>query len=362
MTKHTATACSRDRVPSAAWLRSWLAALLVAGVALGTMEWFWREQGHRPSVVDNPDLWAYYRRQVDASDKTVVLLGSSRIQLGFSTGTFRDRFVHYRLLQLAVDGRSPVPMLRDLAMDERFRGVVICAISARALEPRTPDQQPYLDHEDQSTLNNRLNSRMTALIQHRLAVINPQVHLLNTAIRFGRTRTLPKPSYLVTHEDRSRSADYRLVDIEAYRQRRLDRDRGVYQDAADGGFQPWLGQSAQVESWVRRIQDRGGKVAFVRFPTAGAYHAMDEADHPKARYWDRFAAMTSAEAIHFQEEPTLSGFDCPDGSHLDYRDAPRFTEALADELVRRGVLADSPGKGHRSSAAMRVASDLSTRP
>ncbi len=32
------------------------------------------------------------------------------------------------------------------------------------------------------------------------------------------------------------------------------------------------------------------------------------------------------------------GLDLPDASHLDYRDAPRFTQVLAGVLVQRGVL------------------------
>ncbi len=34
----------------------------------------------------------------------------------------------------------------------------------------------------------------------------------------------------------------------------------------------------------------------------------------------------------------MRDFDCPDLSHLDYRDAPAFTNALVDELMRLGVV------------------------
>ena len=37
---------------------------------------------------------------------------------------------------------------------------------------------------------------------------------------------------------------------------------------------------------------------------------------------------SSHPAIHFEDYPGLSGYDCPDGSHLDVRDARKFTRAL----------------------------------
>ncbi|NQT14216.1 MAG: hypothetical protein HQ582_15785 [Planctomycetes bacterium] len=65
---------------------------------------------------------------------------------------------------------------------------------------------------------------------------------------------------------------------------------------------------------------------------------MDEKSWPKRVYWDKVGSITAAETIHYQDVASLRGFHCPDMSHLDYRDAPRFTEAFLDELVQIGVL------------------------
>ena len=65
---------------------------------------------------------------------------------------------------------------------------------------------------------------------------------------------------------------------------------------------------------------------------------QDRKEHfPKAQFWDRFAADTRAVPVHFLDVPTLAHFECPDLTHIDERDAPRFTEALLDELTRLGV-------------------------
>ena len=93
-----------------------------------------------------------------------------------------------------------------------------------------------------------------------------------------------------------------------------------------------------VEQWVRRIHARGGRVVFVRFPTTGEHWEMEQEVYAKQLYWDRLPEWTTAETIHFLDTEGLRGFTCPDTSHIDGRDTPRFTEGLLDELVRRGVL------------------------
>jgi len=41
---------------------------------------------------------------------------------------------------------------------------------------------------------------------------------------------------------------------------------------------------------------------------------------------------TKGIAIHFADYPTLAKYHCPEGSHLDARDAGPFTRALADVI------------------------------
>ncbi|MHC4248019.1 MAG: hypothetical protein ACYS9X_02715 [Planctomycetota bacterium] len=78
----------------------------------------------------------------------------------------------------------------------------------------------------------------------------------------------------------------------------------------------------------------------------GQYRAAagEEEKFPRARHWDVFAAGIPAPAIHFLDHPALAAFECPEGSHLDYRDATPFTRALA--RILKGVVdtgGPSPG-------------------
>ena len=129
------------------------------------------------------------------------------------------------------------------------------------------------------------------------------------------------------------------MDIEKHRAFRVERHRAFYATHAAPDPDEWLAQTREVEPLVRRIQNRGGKVAFVRLPTTGEYYELDQRQYPRERYWDRFAALTSAQMLHFQDVPALRDFDCPDGSHLDYRAKPRFTGLLIKALERQGLFA-----------------------
>ncbi len=94
----------------------------------------------------------------------------------------------------------------------------------------------------------------------------------------------------------------------------------------------------ELEPYIERIQGRGGKVVFIRYVTSGVGNAIEERDYPRALYWDRFAQATKATCVYFADVETLRGFDCPDASHLDYKDVPRVARALCEELERRGIL------------------------
>lgn len=91
----------------------------------------------------------------------------------------------------------------------------------------------------------------------------------------------------------------------------------------------------EIEQDVSLIQARGGRVVFVRFPVSGEFLEMEENLFPRTQYWDAFARQTQGLTIHFQDYEKLAGFVAPDGSHLDYRDAEKFSLALAAVLTEK---------------------------
>jgi len=336
------TSNSNCQCPDGPWRKTWLGAMVLTLALLVGWEGTLRSLGHRPTVVDDMALWAAQRDRVytDCCERAVVLLGDCRMQLGLVPPILAERFPGYRVVQLAVQETSPVAALRDLAADENFNGIVVCALNARLLcKDMWDTQQPYVDYYHRKySLNEKLNRFFSILVQRTFTIVHPQLRLDDLVVHLVKEGRLPSPYYIETHADRSRLADYSGVDLEAHRAYALGRANWLYTGRSLPSSVRWLEDAMEVEGWVKAIQARGGRVIFVQFPTTGANLRFDEFMFPKARYWDAFAAQTSALCLHFAEVPELSGFDCPDTSHLDRTEAPRFTLELGKVLEDHGLL------------------------
>lgn len=349
---HSSTSSS-DRAPQGPWLRTWAVAALVAVVVLAGLELFWRAQGHRPSTVDDKDLWAVHRgRARGAADDTVVLVGQSRLQLGFASPVFHARFPDLKLVNLALEGRPPLATLRDLSEDESFAGTVLCSAFPLIFERVERERQlPWVEHfHRQTNINTLLNREIASLVQGNLVVVHPQVRLSEVLVDLVLRKPLPRPIHVVTHADRSKSSDYSLLHLSSHRARRVARRTAAYADRDIPDPQTWRAQVEDVVPWLRRIESRGGRVVFVRFPTTDEHWELDEVYYPRARYWDQLAEITGVPTVHFADDPRTAAFSCPDTSHLDQRDAPRFTTGLLDVLAERGLLpgtqvAATPARG-----------------
>jgi len=349
----SSTSNSKHPEPNRFWLRTWCVALILALAALGALEAFWRSLDYDPVVADDKDYWASHRDHIyENGDKTLVLIGASRVLLGFDMELVRARFPDWQVVQLAISGSPPGAVLRDLANDENFKGVVLCSVVASGMTRTAVErQQSYVSHyhdnwkpKQDTFSNDQANRWISSWFQARLALINPDVNLRMMLVNTIRSRALPASNYLTLLPDRSRQADYQKIDIDQHRAARERRNKSAYEAATILQPRPWLAEAVDVfESQIKKIEERGGKIILLRYPASGRIFELDEEYYPRHLYWDAFSAQTTATAIHFQDIASLSGFELPDGYHFDYRDVPDFTNALLDELDRRQVFVGANG-------------------
>ncbi len=265
--------------------------------------------------------------------------------LDFSLPTCRELLPTHDVVQLAVAGTAPLAALEDLARDPLFQGVVLCDIHAGGFLKRNHDrQQDYVNfYHEQWRADRHWNFQARLAFQQRLVLLSPQVGLTAVARHLLSRGRLPPPYYLTITPDRSYDADYRqrgvasVLQNDAYWQDLERRLADVPPPAA------WLEDALVAEPWIRKIQHRGGQVVFIRFPTTGRRWELDEQYRPRKLYWDRLAENTAAATLHFRDVSGMAEVECPDTSHLDFRDKSGFTRALLDELMRRGTLFPSAG-------------------
>lgn len=296
--------------------------------------------GHRPSVVDSRELWSFHRSRASGADRhTLVLLGASRIQLGFSPGVFQREYPRYRIIQLAIDGRQPMAALNDLAGDDSFAGTVLCDVTETSLLPaHRLDQEEYVQfHRRESSLNLRLNAFLRAHLQELTVLLRPSLGL-RPIVRSLFTGDLPRPHYLTTHADRSRLADYSLSDLAAQKKFRVERVREVLSRSLPVSDEEWRRAVEEAAGCVRRIEARGGRVIFTCYVMTGESRRLMQEAFPRIPYWDVLAAKSGAATIHFEDVPALRNFECPEESHLDARDVDAYTLALTGEMERLGLI------------------------
>ena len=332
---------SSDGMSRQHWLIAWLFAIMSAGALVGAVEWHWRALGQRPNIRDSAQLWSIQRDRVYATDKIpLAILGASRIEFGINLKLLKELLPRYRPLMLAQNAHYPLAVLRDLAEDERFHGVVLCDLESSGLYKMYTDmQQPLVDYRrHQWSPTWRAHRLLLNLWQAHAVVANPDLGVVAALRRALGDTASPQPDYFTFYTDRSGDIDFTRTDVDAAR-------RHFSELAADPKHlralvepQQWYEDLTDVHAWTRRIQARGGEVIFYQSPTGKALHAAELQIHPPELYWRRFAASTTAPVIDAADVPALRAFNEPDESHLDFRDKPEYTRTLVDTLVARGLL------------------------
>lgn len=343
---------AQERLPLQAGPSVWGAILLLTGFVLCAVETGWRWAGHRPSVVDSLTLWSYHRSCASLfGPRTLVLCGASRTLLGFSTTAFRERFPGWHVVQLAVDGLEPRATLEDLAADPQFRGVAIVEIHESAIGYNKGQEEQVKYYHGRGGWTNTIECVCHAAIQARFAVVHPSLNPKRLLYDWWWNDKLPVPSYRQGNFDRTVDADYQRMDVVAHREWRLQRVRSSYQRWGAPPPADWRKKGLRLLQAADTIQKRGGKVVFVRYPTSGEYWELDRKHYPREKYWDTFVAGRTPPAIHFQDLPKSRLLECPDASHLDYRDKALFTNELLDILAAQGVFSDSVDPQDDSAAS-----------
>jgi hypothetical protein len=331
---------SAARPAAGKWRGTWLAALVCVTLIVAAWEAVLRIRGLEvTSVEDSAELWAQERdRAAELGDDAVILVGTSQMQMSMDLPTMK-RYTTGFPVQLAISASPFMPVLADLADDPRITGTVICSFTMGDFVRVTTDTRAdqwvrryrHVRESRTQVFYQRVENRLARAVGTLLASIGtgarPQHLVLTNPANY--VRTLP---------DRSQRADYAIIDREAAYEHRV----AVYLSGAEPELMPVPdldARFAELEGLVRKIEDRGGDVVFVTFPTTRRIREMDETMYPKRMYWDELVRRTDAKTIHFAEHASLSRFELPDGVHLDYRDAPAFTEALSALVFSRDIAA-----------------------
>ncbi|MHC4137361.1 MAG: hypothetical protein ACYS0K_20620 [Planctomycetota bacterium] len=314
--------------------------VLAVGV-LAAWETVARSLGYVPTARDDTMTWAVARRSVGPT--STVLVGTSRIQTDVDPQVWAEELGGEPPIQLALAGTPSLTVLENLAADTSFAGLLVLDVVPLYLfngdtcfESRSREYvQAY-----ESTLASPAKiweARLTLMTRSRFAFQDPALSLCALAALPWKDERPAQPPYNM-RPDRFTPRDFASIELV---ETNLERFETMGRPASDAETNALLSRIGRA---FLRIEGRGGHVVVVALPTSGKRRRIEERRHPRALYWDRLAAQTSAITIHAEDYPALSGLTCQDGSHLDVRDTRAFTRALA-HIVRQELIARATESG-----------------
>ncbi|MDB6115603.1 MAG: hypothetical protein JWQ62_2548 [Lacunisphaera sp.] len=350
---HSSISSFERAIPARPWRRlAWVAASLTL-VMVVAWEVRVRAWGYRPTLNDTSDLWADWRERVQPD--SIVIIGDSRALFDMDLDAL-EQGLGKRPVQLALVGSCAYPILENLANDESFHGTVISSIIPLMwLAP--PPSPPYqnsltaLKRYHARTVAQRAGHHLGMFLEERIAFLKDddlkleellkQVNLPERA-SFHAPPKFP-PYFSTTARDRRT----RMTESAA--------QPGPLQERVKSGWLPLFtpppppsyvpadafakGMGAAIEqrfkdtaTAVKKIQARGGKVVFVRFPVSGGLKPHEDKLTPRQGPWDRIIRESGAPGIYFTDYPELATFECPEWSHLSGPDSVEFTKRLVPHL------------------------------
>lgn len=322
------------------WLGIGLVALAIWAVGATVYERQLRNVGHRPSVIDTPQLWAQERSRI-YGDQTMVFIGASRTLYGIDLATVKVVMPHTRPLMLAMDGRYPLATLKALAGDPEFNGTLVVDVDAQGLSSHHWDDQAIYNRyfEDEWTLSWSLHRWLLSLFQRHWTLLNPRLGWLPMSKSWLRMAPPPFVAHDAISTRREGYLDFDRVDEAGLAQMFRADLASELQKHPPPPADDWLKTLSPVSDWVRRIEARGGKVIFFVPPVSGYQAALIEAAYPRPLYWQRFIDHYQLHGWHYlDDDELLDVILLPDDSHVDGSQKDAYTRRLLSNLQREGLL------------------------
>ena len=340
-------------IPEIPWRGLTVAVVLMVIAATCAWEFYCRSIGYGPTLNDSEDLWTSARRRV--KPESVVIIGDSRGWFDLDLDEL-EKGLGKRPIQLAMGGSCAYPVLADLAKDENFHGTIICSIVPRLFfaPPGTPPMErgeKAVRRLHTQTPAQRASQYLAMPLEEHVAFLKQEELNLDELLK-----RLPIPDRPYAQVPPRLPPYFGTLDRER-------RARMIEECAQPGELQSTIQQIwlplftpppppsyipkevfiakmkeaieqrfHDVVTAVQKLRARGGKIVFVRLPYTGGLKALEDRDTPRAQTWDPLLKRTAAPGIYYEDYPELSGFNCPEWSHLSAGDSVEFSKRLVPHL------------------------------
>jgi hypothetical protein len=339
-------------IPPLPWRGIAVAVLLTVTAATVGWEMRARAIGYAPTLNDTEDLWTQVRRRVQP--ESLVIVGDSRPLFDLDLDEL-EKGLGKRPVQLALPGSCAYPVLADVVNDEKFHGTIICSIVPGMFfapgGPLLETSEKALKRYRTQTIAQRISHHLGMFLEENIAFLKQEdltldIFLKRLPIPNRPSAQVPPtfPPYFQTvdHERRARMTEQCARPGELQRRIRqiwlpLFTPPPPPSYVPREAFMESMGKAVEARfrntvTAVEKLRARGGKIVFVRFPNSGELKALEERLSPRAQTWEPLLKSTNAPGIYYEDFPELSGFTCPEWSHLSAGDSVEFTKRLVPHL------------------------------
>ena len=342
-------------IPPQPWRIVFLCAIAISTVLVAAWEFYWRDYGVVPGYRNSNGQWAQQRRRIDHGEggKT-VLIGASRVLFDTQLPVWQ-KLTGDRPIQLALEGTSPIPVLKDLADDPNFIGRLLIDVSPDVFFTGFTyrgDAVPYA--RKQSPSQRTGNWLSMTFLEPYFAFYDPDFALATVVRRQtwperpGRPQGISVRKLAVHDIDRNTRMWDKVASDPEYRAlaRRIwaqDFNEPLPQMETPEKKQNVIDEQIKAATdAVAQLRARGVEVLFIRPPSDGEYYAFEQRELPRAITWDLLLQRTGAAGIHFEDYPEMQGYELPEWSHMSAPEAERFTAAVVPIIEREFSLQDAP--------------------
>ena len=323
---------------------------MLATILASSLVFYWegylRSNGYEVTYNDDKALWSLHRP--DASlpmDEATVFIGSSRIKFDLDIPTW-EKLTGERAVQLAIVGTSPRLLLQDLAADETFKGKLIVDVT----EPLFFSQNPFFHKSAQEAIayykkqtpTDKISNQVHLALESKFVFLEERRFSVNTLLNDleipNRPGVFSFPSFpkgfeWTTYDRQTYMSEMFLSDSND-----IKRQTEIWSMLIAGDKTPLLDGDAlqevffEIKSAVEKIQNRGGKLVFVRTPSSGPMGEGERIVFSREKYWNEILRVTDSEGIHFDDYPETRDLICPEWSHLSPAQAIGYTQHLVNRL------------------------------
>lgn len=325
------------------WRQVLLCTVIVTAAGIAGVEAYARANDYPVMFTSSPELWAtqWFKFESSADDQTVVI-GASRNKFGIVLDLWEQE-TGMRPIMLAWPASPPHPVLHQIAEREDYRGTVICGIapSFSFAHPNDP-QQHYLRNNLNAleslrySLSYHITKPAQRFLNHQFRSFNPYafspIELLRQNMDLKNREGIQTPFLLPFWSSQQEDLQDRYLPEMETNEHVMDQVINLWGRIMNEQlFHGTADIDAVLESYVkdvRRIEDRGGKVIFIRHPSSGGFLDFERQHYPRQDFFDRLVEATDCLGIHFEDYPEISNYDCPEWSHLAREDARDYTRKL----------------------------------